>query len=339
MEYHIVATLGPTSETEAIWESMLAAGVSAFRLNTSHLSLSDLERWLGRIQNFFRSHGSEVPVVLDLQGSKWRLGTFQPRLLFKGQRLELVHADALEREDILPVPHADFFVAACQSKAEIVLNDARVRLHLEAASRERVKTVVIQAGPVSSGKGITFSTSEYRIETLNEKDRLILETTQALDFVRYAISYVKDAEEMTRYRAWAGDGSYLIAKLERQPAINEARGIAASADEVWLCRGDLGAELGMSAMAEVVYSLLDEPRLTEIPTLLAGQVLEHMSTAPVATRAEICNLYDTLARGYQGVVLSDETAIGSYPLEACRTAALFRNSSHKQLDGKTFRLG
>jgi len=99
-----------------------------------------------------------------------------------------------------------------------------------------------------------------------------------------------------------------------------------------LCRGDLGAALGMPAMAEVVHGFLGSMHNTTTPMLLAGQVLEHIGNAPVATRAEVCNLYDILARGYAGVVLSDETAIGRYPVEACRTAALFRKSALRKLD-------
>jgi pyruvate kinase len=332
MEYQIVATLGPASEEEVIWGTMLAEGVSAFRLNTSHLSLAELDLWLERLRKFFASQDAKVPVVLDLQGSKWRLGALASQELAVGQRLELVLASALEDENTLPVPHEDFFEAACQSTTEIVLNDAKVRLRLESAGREHAKAVVTQAGPVSSGKGITFTDSDYRIESLKEKDRHILERTQNLGFVRYAISYVRDAAEMARYSSFVDSMAYLIAKLERQSAVDEAQGIAAFADELWLCRGDLGAELGMPAMAEVVHGFLGSMHNTTTPMLLAGQVLEHMGTAPAATRAEVCNLYDILARGYAGVVLSDETAIGRYPVEACRTAALFRKSALRKLD-------
>jgi pyruvate kinase len=332
MEYQIVATLGPASKKEAVWQAMLAEGVSAFRLNTSHLSLAELDLWLEKLQNFFAGQDAKVPVVLDLQGSKWRLGAFDPCELVVGQRLELALTAEPDKKNVLPVPHPDFFIAASQSKAEIVLNDAKVRLRLESVGRDRVKAVVTQAGPVSSGKGITFSGGNYRIENLKEKDRRILGRTRDLEFLRYAISYVRDAAEMARYRAFVGTYAYLIAKLERQPAVDEAHAIVASADELWLCRGDLGSELGMPAMAEVVHGFLGSIHNEATPVLLAGQVLEHMSAAPAATRAEVCHLYDILARGYTGVVLSDETAIGQYPVEACRTAAMFREISFNQLD-------
>lgn len=141
--------------------------------------------------------------------------------------------------------------------------------------------------------------------------------------VRYALSYVKDAAEMANYRRVLGESSHLIAKLERATALEDADGIAKMADELWLCRGDLGAEMGSRAMAEAVHAFSKKVASLPVPVLLAGQVLEHMTESLPPTRSELCYLYDALKAGFRGVVLSDETAIGRYPVEACRTAALF----------------
>jgi pyruvate kinase len=122
----------------------------------------------------------------------------------------------------------------------------------------------------------------------------------------------------------AGHPAYLIAKLERGPALDEAGLIAASADELWLCRGDLGAELGLREMALAVRRFSEGAARCPVPVYLAGQVLEHMTGQPNPTRSEVCYLYDALAQGYHGVVLSDETAIGRYPVESCAAAAMFK---------------
>lgn len=325
MEYEIVATLGPSSQAEPDWEAMLSAGVTAFRLNTSHLTLEQLHSWLGQITAYFFSKDAAPPLVLDLQGSKWRLGTFSPFELTAGQDVELVCAASADRPLVLPVPHADFFRAASVSSREIVLNDAKVRLSLESIGPDSLLARVIQGGEISQAKGITFTASDYRKEALNAKDQAILEQTQGLNFIRYAISYIRDTAEMERYRALCGPSAHLIAKLERQPALDEAVRIAAHANELWLCRGDLGAELGIRAMAEAVHRFAAIPGSVSIPVLMAGQVLEHMTAHPNPTRSEVCSLYDTLLEGYNGVVLSDETAVGLYPVESCRAAALFKN--------------
>jgi pyruvate kinase len=324
MDYQIVATLGPSSNDEAAWKAMIAAGVTAFRLNTSHLSLPAVRTWLDRIRAYRSSFENNTPLILDLQGSKWRLGDFTPCYLKQGQRIDLILADTSHRRGVIPVPHADFFSAAQGSSEEIQLNDARIRLKIESFSPDRLTISVIQGGKISPRKGITAS-GAFRNESLSDKDRVILEETSSLDFVRYAISYVKDAQEMARYRFLCGRAAYLIAKIERQSAVDDAPGIENVADELWLCRGDLGAELGIRAMAETVHRFSLMPDQLKVPVLMAGQVLEHMVEHSLPTRSEACYLYDTLTCGYTGFVLSDETAMGKYPLESCRWAAMFKN--------------
>jgi len=325
MNYDIVATLGPSSNTPAIWQAMRDAGATAFRLNTSHLSLPQLRQWLDRLTPFLSALNPIPPLALDLQGSKWRLGEFTSCTLSPGQHVELVYATASDRPDTLPVPHLDFFQAADVSSAEIVLNDAKIKLVRESIRPEQILARVLHGGEMSARKGITYAASDYRQEELTDKDRAILDQTRHLPFVRYAISYIRDAAEMRKYRAHAGGAIYLIAKLERQPAVDEAQPIAEIADEVWLCRGDLGAELGLRSMAETVQRFSNSIGDLSIPVLLAGQVLEHMVEHPAPTRSEVCYLYEALLKGYRGFVLSDEAAIGRYPIESCRMVALFRD--------------
>ena len=323
MKYEIIATLGPSSNSEVIWRGMLASGVTAFRLNTSHLSLEQLLIELEKIDRFFGTLERSPALVLDLQGSKWRLGQFPSFELVAGASVNLVYKVAADQPGVLPVPHLDFFRAAALSNGEIVLNDARVRLVLEKSAQDVLRARVVQGGPISSNKGITFASSAYRKEALNEKDQVILKQTRDIASIRYAISYVKDAAEMSRYRAYCGPSVYLAAKLERKHALDEALQMAGTADELWLCRGDLGAELGVAAMAKAVYRFSARVKEFSIPVHLAGQVLEHMVEHPTPTRSEICYLYEALQKGFNGLVLSDETAIGHYPVESCRAAAQF----------------
>ena len=196
---------------------------------------------------------------------------------------------------------------------------------MEAIAGEHLRARVTRAGPLSAHKGITYLASDFRSEALSEKDQEIIRQTQDLPGIRYAISYLRDAGEMHHYRARLGPQLYLIAKLERAPAMAEAQQIALEADELWVCRGDLGAELGLPGMAQAVYALSKRVRELNCPVMMAGQVLEHMTAASTPTRAEVCALHDALALGYGGFVLSDETAIGGSPLEACRAAAMFRD--------------
>ena len=324
MDYAITATIGPASNNRWMWQKMLAAGADAFRLNTSHLTLDQLDFWLTMLAEFFETDSCEVPVILDLQGSKWRLGDFQPFYLQAGDTVKLVHARQSNDPGSLPVPHGDFFQAAPVSTAQIVLSDARVRLEVKSIRQGEIVAKVILGGEISPRKGLTYSESDYRIEALSNKDRDIIAKTCDSSNIIYAISYVRDAAEMAKYRTLVGENARLIAKLERQTAIDHAGLISEIVDEVWLCRGDLGAELGDRSMAESVHAFTSAIGSISVPSLLAGQVLEHMTHHPTPTRSEVCFLHDALHNGFSGVVLSDETAIGRYPVESVEAAGMFR---------------
>lgn len=326
MDYEIIATLGPKSGSVQTWAALLSEGADSFRLNTSHLKPDQLEQWLEKIGPFLEAHGPGTHVTLDLQGSKWRLGDFAPFIMEPGRTVELVYAPSSRARDVLPVPHQDFFLAAPTSDGTIVLNDARIVLSLEKADARSVKARVVTGGEISPLKGITCASGSFRSESLGDKDRDILTRTGGRKCIRYAVSYVKDAAEMSRYRDMIGSEAYVAAKLERESALDDADAVARFSDELWLCRGDLGAEMGLAAMAAAVHRFSRRVGSIPRPVFMAGQVLEHMTLCPVPTRSEVCFLHDALMNGYRGFVLSDETATGRYPVESCRSAAMFRTS-------------
>lgn len=325
MEYEIIATLGPNSAEAKFWMALHAAGASGFRLNTSHLELDELHTWLEKLDKFRSQVDPSLKVILDLQGSKWRLGHFPVFTLQPGQTIEVVYGEVPEVSGVLPVPHPDFFAAAASSSGIILINDGAICLEIERLGARALSAQVLRGGEFVPRRGITYTAYGHRLEHLSEKDRLIWEQTWGREGIQYAISYVKDALEMERYRALFGEAAHLIAKLERQPAVSQAREIARFANAIWLCRGDLGAELGLPGMAAAVADFSYQVHNLPVPAFLAGQVFEHMKANPTPTRSEVCCLYEALQKGYLGVVLSDETAIGNYPLESCQAAAMFLN--------------
>ncbi|MFP4066889.1 MAG: pyruvate kinase [Spirochaetaceae bacterium] len=330
--YDILATLGPATAEAELRRTLQAAGATRFRLNTSHLTVEAVRRWLEAL-----ACDGRPAVVLDLQGSKWRLGELKRQELATGQEVDLVLCGDGQGSTgsagagpgaggTLPVPHPDFFTAAGESDGRILLNDARVELRLESldAAAGSARARVITGGPVDRAKGITLPETAYRRESLSRKDREITEFARGAEGIELALSYVRDGAEMAVYRRAMGAGIRLTAKVERPTAVAEIERIAALCDEVWLCRGDLGAEVGLAAMAGAVSEVAGKIPALGVPVLMAGQVLEHMSTSSQPTRAEVVQLHDLLVDGFAGVVLSDETAVGRYPVEAVRAAALFR---------------
>ncbi len=316
----LIATLGPASNTPDIWMSMQQSGVRQFRLNTSHLSIAQTMTWLDQLYPKI-----DRPVILDLQGSKWRLGKLPSLNLEYGDRVELVCKEVSNHALEIPVPHKDFFTAASFSGKEIVLNDARVVMEIESVGDESIVAYTLQGGPLASQKGVTFRETPFRKESLGQKDLEIINLTQKMDFIRYAVSYIRDAKELKRIRQSFDKNSYIIAKLERQSALDNAREIARLCNELWICRGDLGAELGLTAMTKTLYHFNHHIRDYTVPVILAGQVFEHLTHHSTPTRSEFCYCYDAIQKGYKGVVLSDETAIGRDPVNSCRFTAMCLN--------------
>lgn len=322
MHYEIIATLGPASNQPEIWRSMVEAGVTGFRLNTSHMRLDELTEWVEQLDRFNAGCGYAPQIILDLQGSKWRLGEFNAFSMNEGDEIVFMLAENAAGGVCIPVPHTDFFTAVQQGANEISINDGKCQLKVQDWDENMVRAIVLVGGNVSRYKGITLQGEVSRMEKLSPKDEGIIQRTQGKKYY-YAVSYVRDQDEMKRYRFLIGENEVLIAKLERRSALAEARQIAHVADSLWLCRGDLGAEMGIGAMAEAVHRFGKRVNEFERPVLMAGQIMEHMTGGLQPTRSEICYLYDCLKTGYAGVILSDETAVGINPLAACKAAALF----------------
>ncbi len=326
MEYQIVATLGPATARPETWWELRNAGATGFRLNTSHLLPEETEEWLSRLSETF---GDDLPgVVLDLQGSKWRIGDITTRTVAPGDSVTLAYRrdPILENSlpGVLPVPHRDFFRALEDADGTVLLNDARVELVVDTLREYQAFCRVVRGGNLESRKGVTVPGSAYRSEALQDRDQDVVRRTRGHERVIYALSYVRDAGEMRAFRDDLGPGVRSIAKVERREAVAAAAEIVRESEELWLCRGDLGAEIGLVEMAKAVREFAGLLPRIDAPVLLAGQVLEHMTRHPQPTRSEACHLYDAITNGFAGIVLSDETAVGAHPVESCRAAALFR---------------
>lgn len=323
MDYEIVATLGPASTSSDMWHAMVKAGISGFRFNSSHLTDEEVVQKTDLLLESFTGTPKTPYIVIDLQGSKWRLGKFHKILLEEHHFITLKFGGTAGENNVLPVPHEDFFKAAQKSDGFIVLNDAKNVLKIESINDSVISARVIKGGEITSNKGVTLRDTKYRVENPNTKDLLIYQRTRDIPNVRYAISYIKDAEEMHRYKDWFGSEQYLIAKIERPEALDEISEINQLCNEMWICRGDLGAEIGLNRLAFAVQTVTKNMKQFTHPVMMAGQVLEHMTAFDTPTRSEVCHLLDLLTAGYKGFILSDETAIGKYPLHTCEAAAMF----------------
>ncbi len=305
-----IFTLGPASEDEAILHQFCQTA-DRFRLNIAHLSLVRLKEWLDRLTAIFQAQAQTRPVVLDLQGAKMRLGSLPtcPQLphevtLFLGQS-----SPEIER---LPVPHPDLFTAL-QIGDLLFLNEARLQLRVTHVGTDSATAQVLTNGALSGYKGINRAAHPVPFRQLTAQDQAALQLGLGYPFIQFACSFVFDGQEATTLRAMTAD-RHLIAKIERPESMAHLRQIDQSFDELWLCRGDLGAQAGLRALGALQADFVAQFSHLTKPKFLAGQVLEHLTHFPEPTRSEVVHLYDACQAGFDGIVLSDETAIGQYPL-------------------------
>lgn len=302
----IVVTLGPASRTA--FRSLRDAGAAVFRLNSSHMSAQALAGLAGDVRRAL----PDCALVIDLQGAKMRLGEFEERPVHAGAP---VHFSLSGSGGAVPLPHPEFFEAVSVGET-LGCDDDRIRFRVMAAGAGSLETVSVSSGILRPRKGVNVIEHPVVLKGLSAADTDCVRAAALLGHVAFAFSFMKDGSESEWIRRMA-PGCRVIGKIERREAASSAARIAGMVDEIWICRGDLGAQLGPASMARWISTY--DPRAAQRPVFMAGQVLEHLTRHAIPTRAEVCHLYDLVRRGYAGFVLSDETAIGIDPEGAVRT--------------------
>lgn len=205
------------------------------------------------------------------------------------------------------------FFRSIKENDKITMHDAKIIVNIQSVGDNRATATVIQNGPLSSNQGINRYQHPIPFEDILERDKIMVEIAQKFNFVEYAFSFALDGLEADKMRKYTGN-KRIIAKVERPETFPHLAQIDRKFDELWLCRGDLGAQAGIYNVG-ILQSYFVKKMKTELkkPCYLAGQVLEHMTFFPLPTRTELAHLYDVQQANFEGIVLSDETAIGNNP--------------------------
>jgi pyruvate kinase len=214
----------------------------------------------------------------------------------------------------IPLPHPEIFQAVTGGDT-LSSDDDRLRFRIEAVHGDSLQAVSLTRGALRSRKGINVLEHPIVLEDISPRDHACIRLTAGLGGISYAFSFMRDGTEASWIRRHA-PGCAVIGKVERREAAQNVHEMAGLVDALWICRGDLGAQLGPAGLARWISSY--EPRAERCPVLMAGQVMEHLTRHAEATRTEVCHLFDLASCGYAGFVLSDETAIGRDPVHAVR---------------------
>ena len=313
----IVATLGPASSTPDRIAALFAAGVDVFRLNFSHGTQEDHRARCEAIRALEEKIGRPIGVMADLQGPKLRLGTFTGGKvkLAPGQRFRLDLDKTPGDAKRAPLPHPEIF-AALEPGADLLLDDGNVRLKVEAHGRDFAETVVVAGTELSDRKGVNVPGALLPLSALTPKDRADLAFALGLGVDWIALSFVQRPDDVAEARKLIGGRAGVLVKLEKPAAIRQLTEIIELSDAVMVARGDLGVEMPPEDVPPIQRRIVHACRMAGKPVIIATQMLESMIRAPVPTRAEASDVATAIYEGADAVMLSAETASGSYPVEA-----------------------
>src|SRR5471032_127904 len=317
----IVATMGPVSATHDTVRELVEAGVDAIRLNLSHGNHENHAAGAGVVREVQEETGKPLALIADLQGPKLRIGDLDaPRILLKDEEL-IVVGDQHASDGELPVAPA-VISEVLRPGHDILIDDGLVRLTVQEVEHGRARCLVIVGGEVKSHKGVNLPGVPVPIPSLTKKDLDDLDFALALGVDFVALSFVRAAADVRDLQAIIrqyGSAARVIAKIEKAEAVEALEEVIHEADAIMVARGDLGVEIGAATVPllqkKIILRCLDAGK----PVITATQMLESMIEHAEPTRAEASDVANAILDGTSAVMLSGETAVGNYPVEAVQT--------------------
>jgi len=317
----IVCTLGPASLNPATLTAMLRAGMDVARLNTSHGTVQDHLDAIDLVRATSASVGKPIAILMDLGGPKLRTGPVPngvPLQLHAGDTVRLETPPTPPREGLIIVdyPHLATDVRADD---RVLLDDGAVELLVEHTDAGGLECRVIHGGTLSAGRGVSFPDSLLTLPALTDRDRAAVSAGVRAGVDLFALSFVRAFEDVVEARALLaenGSDTPIIAKIERRQALSGLDDILAEADGAMVARGDLGVELPPEEVPLQQRRIIASAATHMVPVIIATQMLESMVESPRPTRAESSDVANGVWAYADALMLSQETAVGHYPVEA-----------------------
>ncbi len=326
----IVATLGPASNSPEVLEQLILAGIDVARLNFSHGTPDEHKARARLVRELAAKHGRFVALLGDLQGPKIRIAKF------KGKRIELEAGDKFRfsvthprdagNQDVVGIDYPDL-IKDCSVGDELLLDDGRVVMRVDATTADELHCTVLIGGPLSDHKGINRRGGGLTAPALTAKDKADIKLAAEMELDYLAVSFPRDAADMElarRLRDEAGGSAWLVAKIERAEAVADDEaldGLIRASDAVMVARGDLGVEIGDAELVGIQKKIILHARRYNKAVITATQMMESMIHSPMPTRAEVSDVANAALDYTDAVMLSAESAAGEYPVEAVQAMA------------------
>jgi len=330
----IVCTIGPASRSEAVMERLMLQGMNVARLNFAHGTLQGHREDIQRIRTIAARLQHHCLIMADLPGPKIRIGQLleEPLLLAKGDEVVLTVKASMGTPNQIPVEYKRLPESVGPGSL-IFLNDGFIQLRVEKVSGEEVFCRTVVGGPLLSHKGLSMPGVKIVADAVSEKDLEFVAFALQEGVDAFGVSFAETADDLLKVKGFAqkrGQSTYVVAKIERAEAIENFDGILSAADAIMIARGDLGVQIPLQDVPAVQKKLIRKANLLGRPVITATQMLVSMTENIRPTRAEVSDVANAILDGTDAVMLSEETAIGRYPVETVEMISKIAISAERE---------
>jgi pyruvate kinase len=330
----IVCTIGPASRSETTIKKLIKSGMNVARLNLAHGTLQEHRQEIKRIRSVAVQMARTVTILMDLPGPKIRIGKLahEPMVLKKGDTLFLTTQESPDQALRINVNYKRL-PESVSPKSIIYINDGFIQLRVQEITNTEVRCRVIIGGQLFSHKGMNLPGAKIFLEPVTEKDLEYLDFGLEEGVDTFGISFVEKAADIIKIRQFARERSRsinVIAKIERAEAVKNINEILDVADAIMVARGDLGVQIPLQEVPAVQKKIIDAANIKGRPVITATQMLESMTENIRPTRAEVTDVANAILDGTDAVMLSEETAVGAYPVETVKMTARIAASIERQ---------
>lgn len=316
----IIGTIGPASRSYPILKELLRNGMSIARLNFSYGTSEDHRKDIEQIKKAASHQGRIVTILIDLPGSKIRVGKLEnePTVLMKNDTVTLTTEDVLGTASLLPVNYPGLPQSVTKGQT-IYLSDGFIQLKILDKLSNGVRGKVIVGGPLFSSKGVNLPGAKLCVDAVTDQDLAYVDFGLAHGVNTFGASFIQNAHDILKIKQHAkkkNKSVNIIAKIERQDAVRNFEEILRVSDAIMIARGDLGLEIHLEDVPITQKRLIRRANFAGRPVITATQMLESMKDNTRPTRAEVADVANAILDGTDAVMLSEETAVGKYPVEA-----------------------
>lgn len=319
----IVATIGPASSSREVLKNMILNGLDVARLNFSHGDYADHQAVVEHVRSINAELGTNTSLLADLQGPKLRVGEMQDGsvMLEAGKKIKISTVKQIGTADVIYTNYREF-AQDVKAGETVLLDDGKLMLKvLQTNQKDEVECEIVQGGPLSSRKGLNLPNTKVSLPSLSEKDLQDLDfaLSQNVDWV--GLSFVRNASDVVALKeiiAKSNRHAKVVAKIEKPEAVEQLDEIIRVTDAVMVARGDLGVEIPLESVPLIQKRIVLKCVSSAKPVIVATQMMESMITNVTPTRAEVTDVANAVLDGADAVMLSGETSVGKYPVEAIR---------------------